>query len=143
MKIQAQVKLNDYPNSKQRAVADVVFDDCFVVKGVRIMEGKNNGVFISMPSRKVGNEYKSDCFPITKEFKQEFDAAILEAYELKLTQKQEGHADAQEKESQKRGKSQNKAQKPKSEDVTVESADPEQENDELDETQDESVGMSM
>lgn len=85
MKIESKVWLRNDVGNKQKANADVVFDGCFVVKGIRIMQG-DNGLFVAMPSKKVGNDYKQDCFPITKEFKQELDSSILEAYEAKLSQ---------------------------------------------------------
>ena len=32
------------------------------------------------PSRKVDEEYRDVCYPSTKEFRQEFDQAVLDAY---------------------------------------------------------------
>ena len=54
------------------ADASVCLDDCFAVKGVRIVNG-SNGPFVSMPSYKGRDGYKDVCFPCTKEFRQEFD----------------------------------------------------------------------
>ena len=34
-----------------------------------------------MPSRKVKGEYRDSCYPCTKDFKQQFDQKVLEAYE--------------------------------------------------------------
>lgn len=52
---------------------------------VRIMEGKN-GLFVSMPRRKVNGEYRDICYPCTKDFKQQFDQKVLEAYEQSQVQ---------------------------------------------------------
>ena len=49
------------------ADASVCLDDCFAVRGVRIVNG-SNGPFVSMPSYKSGNEYRDVCFPCTTEF---------------------------------------------------------------------------
>ena len=68
------------------ANASVNLNDCFAIKGIQIREGKN-GPFVSMPSYKSGNEYKDYCFPCTKEFKREFDEAVLDAYHQQLSQK--------------------------------------------------------
>lgn len=72
------------------ADASVCLDDCFAVKGVRIVNG-SNGPFVSMPSYKSRDGYKDICFPCTKEFRQEFDSAVLDAYQqqLALVQRQE------------------------------------------------------
>ena len=69
------------------ADASVCLDDCFAVKGVRIVNG-SNGPFVSMPSYKGRDGYKDVCFPCTKEFRQEFDRAVLGAYQQQLAQVQ-------------------------------------------------------
>ncbi|MCM8822033.1 MAG: SpoVG family protein [Candidatus Omnitrophica bacterium] len=40
------------PNSRLRAYASVTFDNSFVIREIRVIEGKN-GLFIAMPSRKM------------------------------------------------------------------------------------------
>ena len=62
------------------ADASVTLGGCFAIRGVKIREGRN-GPFVSMPSRQVRGEYKDICFPCTKEFKQAFDSAVLDAYQ--------------------------------------------------------------
>ena len=37
-------------NSRMKGIASVTLDDCFVVRGIRIIEG-DEGLFIAMPSR--------------------------------------------------------------------------------------------
>ena len=77
------------------ATASVTLNDCFAIRDVRIMEGKN-GLFVSMPSRKVNGEYRDICFPCTKEFKQWFDQAVLGAYEQTQSQKVQKVSEPQE-----------------------------------------------
>lgn len=67
------------------ATASVTLNGCFAVRDVRIMEGKN-GLFVSMPRRKVKGEYRDVCYPCTKDFKQQFDQKVLEAYEQSQVQ---------------------------------------------------------
>ncbi|MDR3312812.1 MAG: septation regulator SpoVG [Spirochaetaceae bacterium] len=58
----------------------VTFDDCFVVHNVKIIEGKE-GLFIAMPSRKTSSgEYKDVAHPISPEFRQTLQDAILTEY---------------------------------------------------------------
>ncbi len=77
------------------ATASVTLNNCFAIRDVRIMEGKN-GLFVSMPSRKVNGEYRDICFPCTKDVKQEFDQKVLEAYEQTQVQKAEESQEVQE-----------------------------------------------
>ena len=61
----------------------VEFDKCFVVGGLKIVEG-SSGFFVSMPNRKLADgTYKDTCFPITKEFREELIKTILDKYSEK------------------------------------------------------------
>ena len=71
------------------ARATVDLNGCFAIRGVRVMEG-SKGPFVSMPSYKAGSEFKDVCFPCTKEFKQEFDEAVLSAYRQEMGMDQQG-----------------------------------------------------
>ena len=70
-----------------RAHASVNINGCFAVRGVKVMES-SRGLFVSMPSYKVGNDYKDICFPITPECRKQLNDAVLGAYEQALTQSQ-------------------------------------------------------
>ena len=87
MDYKANVTLMTKPGSL-KGVASVSINEEFVVKGLRIYEG-DNGPFVSMPSRKVGENYEDICFPITAEGREALHSAVLEAYEQKLTQQEE------------------------------------------------------
>lgn len=67
-----------------KAYASICFDDKFLIKGIRIIDG-SHGRFVSMPSRKSkqGNFYNI-CFPITKELRDEIEAMVLEEYNKKM-----------------------------------------------------------
>ena len=65
---------------KTKAMVSVTFDDCFVVSGLKVIEGEK-GAFVSMPNRKLPDgTYKDTAFPITKEFREELIQAILKEY---------------------------------------------------------------
>jgi len=49
---EARVVLKDSPDKKLKAYATVTFDNSFVVRNIKIIEG-TNGLFIAMPSRKI------------------------------------------------------------------------------------------
>lgn len=53
------------PSDSIKGTASVNINGAFAIRGVKIIEG-TNGLFVSMPSYKVGNDYKDICFPITR-----------------------------------------------------------------------------
>jgi stage V sporulation protein G len=82
------VKINKLDNDKTKALVSVTFDNCFVITGLKIMEG-SKGLFIAMPSRKLGDgTYKDIAFPITKEFREELTQTIFMKYDEIESQQQ-------------------------------------------------------
>lgn len=65
--------------SNMVALANIVLNDSFAVGNVSVVQGKN-GMFVAMPSYKAGNKYRDVCFPITKEFREKVNNAVLETY---------------------------------------------------------------
>ena len=84
-----KVRIHPVDAENTLAYADVTISDVFVVRGVRVMKGKE-GPFISMPSYKKSNgDYRDICYPCSKAAKNTFYAAVLRAYDLALQAKQE------------------------------------------------------
>jgi stage V sporulation protein G len=68
-------------DSKLKAFADVSFAGVFLVKGLKVLEGKN-GLFVGMPSeRGKDGKWYDTAFPITKEFRELLNDTVLSAYE--------------------------------------------------------------
>ena len=67
------------------ATASVTLNGCFAIRGVKVVDSEN-GPFVSMPRYKRFGEYRDVCFPCTKEFHQQFQQAVLDAYQQALTQ---------------------------------------------------------
>ena len=66
--------------SRMKGIASVLIDDSFAVHDIRIIEG-DNGLFITMPSRKTAvGGYRDIAHPINPEVRAMFEEAILEAY---------------------------------------------------------------
>jgi stage V sporulation protein G len=80
MKI-TEVKIFKIDRNTLKGFASVTFDSCFVVKNFKIMHG-TNGLFINMPSEKAQDGYKDTAFPITKEFREQLQKAILDKYNV-------------------------------------------------------------
>lgn len=76
------------PGESIKGTASVNINGAFAVRGVKIIEG-SNGLFVSMPSYKAGNEYKDICFPITPECRKQLNDAVLGAYEQAVVQGQD------------------------------------------------------
>lgn len=67
--------------SNMVGLASIVLDESFSVGNVSVVQGKN-GMFVAMPSYKAGNSrYRDVCFPVTKEFREKVNKAVLETYE--------------------------------------------------------------
>ena len=66
--------------SNMVGLANIVLNDSFAVGNVSVVQGRN-GIFVAMPSYKSGNKYKDVCFPITKEFREKVNNAVLETYQ--------------------------------------------------------------
>ena len=49
---EVKVFLKDSPDKKLRAYSTVTFDNAFVVRNIKVIQG-TNGLFIAMPSRKI------------------------------------------------------------------------------------------
>ncbi len=68
-------------DSSLKAFADVSFAGAFIVKGIKVVEGKK-GLFVSMPSEKgKDGKWYDTAHPLTKEFREALNEVVLEAYE--------------------------------------------------------------
>lgn len=84
MKIKAKV-IKTYDTGNVKAVCDLMFDDAFVVHGVKLI-GKQNGEFVSMPSdiwKNAQGEIKriDIAHPLESETRQQIFNAVVDAYE--------------------------------------------------------------
>ncbi len=66
-------------NSNFKAYASLTFDDQVVVRGIKIVEGRN-GLFVAMPSRRGKDDYYDIFFPITAEMREKIQEKVIEAY---------------------------------------------------------------
>lgn len=80
------------------ANASVTLNGCFAVRGIRVVNSEN-GPFISMPRYRSGDGFKDVCFPCTKEFHQQFQQKVLDAYQQELSQLSQRQQACQEQEA--------------------------------------------
>jgi stage V sporulation protein G len=65
---------------KMRAIASVTFDNAFVVRDIRVIEG-HKGLFVAMPSRKTPDgQFRDIAHPVTQEARDIIEEAIISVY---------------------------------------------------------------
>lgn len=80
-------KMNN--EGKMKAVVSITFDNEFVVHDIKVIDGQN-GLFIAMPSRKMGeNDFRDIAHPLTSETREKIKDAIFNAYEKALNEDSE------------------------------------------------------
>lgn len=74
---------------KLKAYADVTFEGCFVIHGLKVIDGQK-GMFVAMPSRKMPDgEYKDIAHPITPELRKEITDSVIAKYNEVIATEQE------------------------------------------------------
>ena len=69
---------------KMKAVVSITFDNEFVVHDIKSIDGQN-GLFIAMPSRKMGEgDFRDIAHPLDSETRNKIREAIFEEYEKAL-----------------------------------------------------------
>ena len=71
---------------KMKSVVSITFDNEFVVHDIKIIDGQN-GLFIAMPSRKMGEgDFRDIAHPLDSETRNKIREAIFEEYEKALNE---------------------------------------------------------
>ncbi|PIQ89579.1 MAG: hypothetical protein COV72_02390 [Candidatus Omnitrophica bacterium CG11_big_fil_rev_8_21_14_0_20_42_13] len=67
-------------NDTLKAFVDIAVNDVLLVKGLRIVNGKN-GLFVSMPQTLARDDkWYSSVYPLTKEAREEIQEIVLASY---------------------------------------------------------------
>jgi stage V sporulation protein G len=75
---EVRVTLRDEPRLK--AFVNVTFDDDFVVRGMKVIEGKK-GLFVAMPSRKgKDGTFRDIAHPINNNMRKKLEKVVLDEY---------------------------------------------------------------
>jgi len=79
MKI-TEVRISLREDEKLRAFASITLDECFVIRGIKVIQG-NKGLFVAMPSRRrPDGRFQDLCHPINPSTRQWMEEAILASY---------------------------------------------------------------
>jgi len=75
-----QIRVFPVEEEKLKAFVSVIFDDCFVVSDIKIIQG-TSGLFVSMPSKKRKNgTFRDIAHPLNNETRQMIEEQIIEKY---------------------------------------------------------------
>ena len=70
---------------RMKGYANITLNDQLQIRGLRIMEGEN-GLFVAYPNDPFykGEDYRSVCFPITRQLREHIENCVLEKYQASL-----------------------------------------------------------
>jgi stage V sporulation protein G len=67
-------------DQKLKAYASITFDESFVVRGLKVIDGKN-GLFVVMPSRKLSDgTFKDIAHPLNNETRGQIEKLVLNKF---------------------------------------------------------------
>jgi stage V sporulation protein G len=76
---EVRVSLRD--DAKLKAFASITIEDCFVIRGLKVIEGNNNKMFVAMPSRKRPDGKHQDlAHPIRREMREMIEDVVIGEY---------------------------------------------------------------
>ena len=64
--------------------ANIVLNDSFIIRGIRILENQRIGRFVAMPSRRLNGEkraYRDLCHPLNQEVRDLITKEIFDTYD--------------------------------------------------------------
>jgi stage V sporulation protein G len=87
-----EVRLTLRDEDRLKAFVSITFDNAFVVRGLKVIEG-NTGLFVAMPSRRrKDGEFRDIAHPINNETRQMIEGAVLGEYQRQLDLVSSGQA---------------------------------------------------
>ena len=79
-----EVRLSLKDDERLKAFACITLDGCFVVRGLKVIQGPN-GMFVAMPSRKKPDgTYQDIAHPINNETRRMIEQYVLSEYRRQL-----------------------------------------------------------
>ncbi len=86
---EVRVSLRD--DAKLKAFASITLADQFVIRGLKVIEGTKNKMFVAMPSRKrPDGKHQDIAHPITQVMRQYLEEKVITAYEQEVERSKEG-----------------------------------------------------
>jgi len=80
-----EIKVFPVDEEKLKAFVSIVFDRCFMVNDIKVIQGRE-GLFISMPSRRKRNgRFKDVAHPLNNETRRMIEDRILADYDMAIS----------------------------------------------------------
>ncbi len=80
-----EVRVSPSKGGKIRAFASIVIDDCFIVNDLRVMEGREGQLFVTMPARRSrGGQLRDIAHPLNSETRQIIEERVLAEFQRSL-----------------------------------------------------------
>ena len=80
-----EVKVFPVEEEKLKAYVTITLDDCFIVRDLKVINGKN-GMFVAMPSKKTRDgSFKDIAHPLNSDTRREMEQVILAAYQDEMS----------------------------------------------------------
>ncbi|NOZ94389.1 MAG: septation protein spoVG [Acidobacteria bacterium] len=77
-----EVRISPARGGKVRAFASIVLDDCFIINDLRVMEGREGQLYVTMPSRKTRNGQLRDiAHPLNSETRTMVEERVLREFQ--------------------------------------------------------------
>ena len=79
-----EVRIFPVDEEKLKAYVTITFDDCFVVRDLKVING-NTGLFIAMPAkRRKDGTFKDIAHPLNSEMREKMEQRILMEYDREM-----------------------------------------------------------
>ena len=76
-----EVRISPARGGKVRAFVSIIIDDCFIVNDLRVMEGREGQLFVTMPARKTRNgQMRDTAHPLNSETRQVIEDRVLKEF---------------------------------------------------------------
>jgi stage V sporulation protein G len=91
-----EVRVFPVNEEKLKAYVTITFDNCFVVRDVKVISG-SNGLFVAMPSKKMKDgTYRDIAHPVNNEMRDKIEKQVIAAYEQELKNPTQKRGDSEE-----------------------------------------------
>jgi stage V sporulation protein G len=86
----SEIRITLRDDNKLKGFASITLDNCFVIRGLKIIEGAS-GLFIAMPSRKrKDGTYQDIAHPINMSTREWMESQVIAAYKQELQRVENG-----------------------------------------------------